>query len=144
MKKMLFVWVLAFMLAVPSVGAADNNASADTQVQTNPAMRFTGKLWVETDPVAKEAYLYGLESAIEVEYVVNDKLVARAAKAGKKPQYTLSPFEKGWMAAFKDTTRKDIVSEIDRWYSSHPEQLDRPVLDVLWFDLIEPRLAAGK
>ncbi len=106
----------------------------------NPVDQFTGQYWVNTTQVAKEAYLFGIESAIEVEYYINWQMAARAAKAGKKPSFTLSRFEKDWMEAFKDITSKQIVEEIDKWYAEHPAQLDKPVLTVIWEDLIVPRI----
>lgn len=139
MRKFVTGVVLAAALAL-FAGAAHAADAATPGKAANPVDQFTGKYWVNTQETSKEAYLYGIESAIEVEYFINSRLAADSAKAGKKPAFTLSPFEKGWMEAFRDTTRKQIVSEVDKWYSEHPEQLDRPVLAVIWHELIAPRL----
>ena len=48
------------------------------------------------------------------------------------------------MKAFKDVKRTTIVEEVDAWYAAHPDRLDRPVLGVLWFELVEPRLAVAQ
>ena len=78
------------------------------------------------------------------EYFVNSREAELAAKNGKMPVSNLSKFEKGWMKAFKDVKRTTIVEEVDAWYAAHPDRLDRPVLGVLWFELVEPRLAAAQ
>lgn len=117
--------------------AAESGAQASNP---NPVDQFTGKYWVNSEETSKEAYLYGIESAIAIEYFINSRMAAESAKAGKKPAFTLSPFEKGWMEAFKDTQRKTIVAEIDKWYQEHPDQINRPVLEVIWYELIKPRL----
>lgn len=117
-------------------------AQQDAPRAANPVDQFTGKYWVDTPQVAKEAYLFGIESAIEVEYYINSQMAAKAAKAGKKSAFTLSRFEKDWMEAFKDVTRKQIVEEIDKWYANNPDQLSKPVLAVIWEGLIVPRIDA--
>ena len=56
----------------------------------------------------------------------------------------LSPFERGWVVVFEDIPRQAIVDRIDTFYSGHPGQRDRHVLDVVWKELIVPALPAGK
>ena len=132
--------VLALVLACAPVRAAQV-ASGDV-VHNNPVEQLTGSVWQKTSDTEKAAFLLGVESAITVEYFVNTKQAEKAAKSGKKPAYTLSPFEKGWMKAFKDVSRQDIVKMIDKWYAANPDKLDRPVMSVIWYELIAPRLAA--
>lgn len=141
MKKIIIALFAALVLCLSGAVAQAEGEAAKT---ASPIDQFTGKYWVNSQEVGKEAYLYGIESAIEVEYYINQKLAAQAAKSGKKPGFSLSPFEKGWMEAFKDTTRKQIAADIDKWYADHPDQIDRPVLSVIWYELIKPRISASK
>ena len=69
-----------------------------------------------------------METAITVEFFVNSKVVEKAAKEGKRPVYTLSPFEKGWMKALKGVSRAEVVKMVDQWYAANPQRLDRPVM----------------
>ena len=118
------------------------------EVHTNPAGnnvdQFTGKYWLQSSPENLEAYLYGLESAISVELFINNKMIENAKKRGRKPVSTLSPFEKGWVEAFTDVSRKQIVEQVTAWYKEHPDQENVPVLDVIWNQLIMPRLDEKK
>ncbi|MGE9986548.1 hypothetical protein [Desulfovibrio sp. SGI.169] len=133
--------VLVLALACVSVRAAESSDAASTG---NPVDQFTGAVWEKTAESNKAAFLFGVESAMTVEYFVNAKMTEKAAKAGKRPVYTLSPFEKGWMKAFKDVKRAEIIKMVDAWYAANPKSLDRPVLSVIWYELIAPRLAAAK
>lgn len=133
--------VLALVLTCAPVRAAEATAVSDV-IQNNPVEQLTGTVWQKTAETDKAAFLLGVESAIAVEYFVNAKITEKAAKTGKKPTCTLSPFEKGWMKAFKDVNRADIVKMVDQWYAANPNKLDRPVLGVIWYELIAPRLAA--
>ena len=83
-----------------------------------------------------------METAITVEYFVNGKVAEKAAKEGKRPVYTLSPFEKGWMKAFKGVNRAEVAKMVDAWFAANPQQLDRPVMSVIWYEIAVPRLAA--
>lgn len=39
-------------------------------------------------------------------------------------------------------SRAEVAAEVDKWYAANPQHLDRPVMDVIWYELIAPRLAA--
>lgn len=153
MKKSLLRLGLALVLALTCAAAqaapaatSSDNLVGDPAMNPagNPVDQFTGEIWVNTTESDKAAYLFGIDSAVTVEYFVNAKMTAGAAKAGKKPVYTLSPFEKGWMEAFSNVSRSDIIKKVDEWFAAHPKELQRPVMSVIWYELIEPVLAAPK
>ena len=133
--------VLALVLACAPVRAAET-AAVSAAPHNNPVEQLTGVVWQKTTETDKAAFLLGVESAITVEYFVNGKIMEKAAKTGKKPTSTLSPFEKGWMKAFDNVNRADISKLVDSWYATNPDKLDRPVMGVIWYELIAPRLAA--
>jgi len=142
-KKSVLGLGLALVLALVCVNAQAAESS-DAAGMGNPVDQFTGAVWEKTTESNKTAFLFGVESAITVEYFVNAKVAEKAAKAGKRPVYTLSPFERGWMKAFKDVKRAEIIKMVDEWYAANPKSLDRPVLSIIWYELIAPRLAAAK
>lgn len=142
-RKTIYGLILAGALLLPAGIQAEEQAAPGAPLINpagNPVDQFTGEYWVKSTPENKEAYLFGIDSAIAVEATIARDMAAKAAKSGKKPGSMLSPFERGWMEAFKDMTRKEIVAAVDKWYTEHPEELNRPVLSVIWFEVIEPRL----
>ena len=132
---------LALVLAFAPVRAAENMPEADSS-KANPVDQLTGALWQKTPEAEKLAFLFGVETAITVEYFVNGKVAEKATKEGKRPVYTLSPFEKGWMKAFKGMNRAEIVKMVDAWYTANPQSLERSVMSVIWYEIAVPRLAA--
>ena len=132
---------LALVLAFAPVHATETVPEAENS-KANPVDQFTGVAWQKTPEAEKLAFLFGVETAITVEYFVNGKVVEKAAKEGKRPVYTLSPFEKGWMKAFKGVSRAEVVKLVDDWYAANPQRLERPVMNVIWREIIEPRLDA--
>ena len=132
---------LALVLAFAPVRATEIMPEADNS-KANPVDQLTGTVWQKTPEAEKLAFLFGVETAITVEYFVNGKVVEKATKEGKRPVYTLSPFEKGWMKAFKGVSRTEVIKMVDAWYAANPQRLDRPVMNVIWREIIEPRLDA--
>ena len=112
MKKLFLSLALccAFALCCAPAGAAERGQAGKPG---NAVDQLTGALWQQATDVEKLSFLLGVESAITVERFVNDRLEERSAQAGKPPVSTLSPFEKGWMTAFRDTSRTDIAKLVD-------------------------------
>lgn len=129
-------WMLALSLIL-----AAQSAMATDDVR-NPVDQLTGAIWMDSSADLKEAFLYGVECVITIEQAVASQLGEHAKKGGKNKgqTYTLSPFEKGWMTAFEGVSRGKIATDVDAWYSAHPEQLNRPVFAVLWHELIVPKM----
>lgn len=142
-KNRLAIIILALTMLFPGIPAYADGDSAQVAADVkDPVGKFTGKYWIKTPQEAKEAYLFGIESAVQIENSIKDKL--SDSKSRKDRAYILSPFVKGWMKAFVSTGRTQIIKEVDDWYNSHPDQLNRPVLDVIWYELVQPRLTGEK
>lgn len=142
MKKFFtcLVVVAIFALAHTPVGAEENS-----EVQkTNPVEQFTGNLWQKSTEDEKKAFLFGIDTAVAIEYFISKESVTKSAKKGKKPVYTLSPFEKAWMKAFQNVSRTELAGMVSEWYEKNPEELSKPVLEVIWYQIIQPRLKAGE
>lgn len=137
MKKGILALAMALVLALPlGVQAADTDAK-------DPVVMLTGKLWLESAENEKVAFLYGIDMAIAVEqYIARESDKAIQKKGNRKTLSTLSAFEKGWTKAFTDVKRKDIVKQVDDWYAANGDKVDRPVMEVIWYECAEPRLKA--
>ena len=117
-KKIGIFIVMACLFAMGSFSAwAANGQPAE----------LTGKQWVQSSDEEKLSFLYGASSIVAIEE-------AGAMKA-RKPA---SRFVQGWMDTFRNATLPEMKLQIDAWYAAHPDQQDRHVLSVLWYELIEP------
>lgn len=107
----------------------------------NPIDQLTGKIWQASTEANKESILFGIDLGVAANYFAAQKAKQSAVKKGKKqPPHFLSYFDKCWMLAFADVSRKEAVKMVDDWYAAHPDQLDRPVLGVLWNEVVTPLL----
>lgn len=142
MKKHLASLLLLGMTLLPAAAGA---AEAETDKELlNPVTMITGKVWQESSQDARVGFIYGIRTAVTVEHFVNGRIAEDAARAGRKPASTLSPFARAWASAFRGVSVDSIVAATDAWYAAHPDRLDRPVMEVLWYEQVEPRNAAAK
>ena len=67
---------LALVLAFAPVRAAQSMPEADSS-KANPVDQLTGTMWQKTPEAEKLAFLFGVETAITVEYFVNGKVAEK-------------------------------------------------------------------
>ena len=132
MQKFMISCAMALaLLAWPALASAAEDR--------NPVDIVTGELWVMSKQEEKLAYVLGIESAIYIEHMI-DKKARESKKDTQATLHNLSPFEKGWVKAFENVTREEIAARIDAWIKDHPDQQTRPVLAIIWYELIAPNL----
>lgn len=127
---------VALIMGASSIQAADATGAGDKYINPagNPVDQLTGEYWMKSSPEIKEAFLFGIDNAITV-----NAIIARR-QADQKNGYRLSKFDEDWMKAFRNTTRKEVVKELDAWYAAHPQDEKRSVLSVIWHEMIVPRV----
>ena len=79
---------LALVLAFAPVRATEIMPEAEN-AKANPVDQLTGTVWQKTPEAEKLAFLFGVETAITVEFFVNGKVVE---KLQKKANALCTPF----------------------------------------------------
>lgn len=95
---------------------------------------ITGKHWTDSSEQAKKAYLVGIANLIQVDIAFHE---------GKPPpdsQSIIPRFARGIKGHSLDSVRQGV----DRWYATHPDQLQRPVIETIWFEMVVPGLQPKK
>jgi hypothetical protein len=95
---------------------------------------LTGELWQRMSPDAKVAYILGLGNLVEYE---RHQLVESPPAASKS-------FLPHLARGLSGISVNEVVSRIDAYYTAHPEQLKRPVVDTIFQAIVLPRLKAAK
>jgi hypothetical protein len=44
----------------------------------------------------------------------------------------------------KGQTLDSVREGLNKWYAAHPEQLQRPVIETIWFEMVVPGLQKAK
>lgn len=90
----------------------------------------TGEHWTKSGADVKKAYLLGIANLMQVElaYVGNNQV---------PDQQNFSP---RMARGLKGETVDSVSAKIDAYYAANPSRLSRPVLDVVWGEIVVPGL----
>lgn len=85
----------------------------------------TGADWVASTDRERGAFLLGMATVIELEKQVQ----------GIDPPFADHTLIDTWVKGLSPYTIKELRSKLDQFFADHPDQLDRPVVEVLWDDI---------
>lgn len=108
--------------------------SLATNSRADEVPLITGKQWTDSSEQTKKAYLVGIANVVQVDIAYHD---------GKPPpdgQSIVPRFARGLRGHSLDSVRQGV----DRWYAAHPDQLQRPVIETIWFEMVVPGLQTQK
>ena len=91
----------------------------------------TGEHWTKSSDEMKKAYLVGIANVLQVEAAYE------GTNAPSNAQRLVPRFVKGLKGQTLDGVREDL----NRWYAAHPDRLNRPVIETIWFEIVVPGLA---
>ena len=94
----------------------------------------TGEHWTKSSDQVKNAYLIGIANAIQVEQ----------AYEGASPPPDAQSIVPRLTKGLKGQTLDSVRNGLDRWYAAHPDRLQRPVIETIWFEMVVPELAKTK
>jgi hypothetical protein len=121
-------WRLAMAPVLVAAALAWGSARADD------VPLVTGEHWSKSTEQLKRVYLIGLANVIQVETAYH------AAKPPSDDQSFVPRFARG----MKGQTLDSVREALDRWYAAHPDKLQRPVIETIWFEMVVPGLNAAK
>jgi hypothetical protein len=88
----------------------------------------TGEHWVKSSDELKKAYLIGAANVLQIE---------QAYQASSPPTDAQSLVPR-WAKGLKGQTLDSVRDQLNRWYAAHPDQIQRPVLETIWFEIVVP------
>ena len=118
-------------------GAKDEAGVAKEAEKYMPLCK--GEQWRKMDPNAKVAFIWGAAHVVLIENILMEDI----------PELRVENFSakivearRVAVSAGKAMTINQIISTIDQYYKDHPDQLEVPVLGVIWL-YIKPNLKTG-
>jgi hypothetical protein len=94
----------------------------------------TGEHWTKSSDELKKAYLVGIANVAQVETAYS------AANPPADAQSLVPRMVRGLKGQSLDSVREAL----NKWYAAHPDQLQRPVIETLWFEMVVPGLQKNK
>jgi len=90
----------------------------------------TGEHWTKSTEELKKAYLVGIANVIQVE----------TAYHAANPPSDAQSFLPRMVRGLKGHTLDSVREGLNRWYADHPDRLQRPVVETIWFEMVVPGL----
>jgi hypothetical protein len=103
-------------------------ASGIARAQEIPVV--TGEHWTRSSVEMKKAYLVGMANIVLIE----------VAYEGANPVSDAQSILPRMVKGLKGQTLDSVREALDRWYAAHPDQIRRPVVETIWFELVVPGL----
>ena len=99
-----------------------------------------GTHWQRANSDAKVAFIWGAAHVVLIENILMEEVpeLKRENFSAKVVEARLARVSAG-----SEMTIKEIVQMIDQFYKDHPDQLQTPVMKVLWDIGIKPNLKTG-
>jgi hypothetical protein len=88
----------------------------------------TGEHWMKSSEEVKKAYLVGIANFVQVE---------NAYQASNPPTNAQSIVPRA-VKGMKNQTLDSVRDGLNKWYASHPDQIQRPVIETIWFEMVVP------
>jgi hypothetical protein len=104
-------------------------AAGAASVQAQGIAIVNGDHWTKSSTDVKKAYLLGIKNLlqVELEYFGNNQ-----------PSDTQS-FVPRMARGLRGETLDSVRTKLDGWYAANPSRLSRPVLEVMWAEIIVPK-----
>ena len=94
----------------------------------------TGVHWSKASEDQKKVYLVGVANFVQIE------IAYQAATPPSAAQSIVSRIATGLKGQTLDSVREGL----NRWYTAHPDRLQRPVIETIWFEMVVPGLQKTK
>ena len=91
---------------------------------------ITGEHWTKSSEQLKKVYLIGIANVIQVE----------TAYHAANPPSDAQSFVPRVARGLKGHTLDSVREGLDKWYAGHPDRLQRPVIETIWFEMVVPGL----
>jgi hypothetical protein len=91
---------------------------------------ITGEHWIKSSDEQKKAYLVGIANVVQIE----------TAYAGANPASDAQSVVPRLVKGLKGHTLDTVRDALNKWYAAHPDQLQRPVIETIWFEMVVPGL----
>lgn len=124
-NSVLPISLLLILFCAAAWGAADDDPDL---------VLITGEHWSQASANEKEAYLFGIGNVLEVEQAMH----------GKNPSDMLhkNSIVPVLINGLSNLSTEQVRQMLDQWYGKHPDQLKRPVLEVLYIEFALPNISA--
>jgi len=92
-----------------------------------------GDLWQKMTHDSKVSFVWGFGHVVSIEFYLMEKF----------PELRRDSFVSKVVEGMANTPMNEVVDRVDRYYVMHPDQIEKPVTNVLWDTMIKPNIKTG-
>ena len=135
---LLCVGIAGWTTPASGQGAKDSGAVAKEAEKYMPLCK--GVQWQKMDANAKVAFIWGAAHVILIENVLMQEIPEL-----RRENFSAKVVEarRARVSAGTAMTINQMISAIDQYYKEHPDQLEVPVMRVIWDVGVKPNLKTG-
>ena len=130
-----FCCMLALLAGLAGAGVAfaaeATTLEADKELKEMPVLR--GDKWQTLQPDTKIAFIWGIGHVVTIEEHV----------LKRHPELQRKGFPAKLAEGLRGVPMNTIVQKVDTYYQTHPDDLDLPVMRVIWAQIVKPKLRTG-
>ena len=113
--------------------AAEEKTPADLSKDLKEMPVLTGDEWQTLRPDTKIAFIWGIGHVVTIE----EHVIQR------HPELKREGFTAKLAEGLRGVPMETIIQDIDSYYRKNPDDLDLPVMRVIWSQLVKPKLKTG-
>ena len=136
MKLTRFCCLLSLCISLAGAGtiyAAAEKTPGDLSKELQEMPVLTGEEWQTLQPDTKLAFIWGIGHVVTIE----EHVIQR------HPELKKEGFVAKLAEGLRGVPMNTIIQEIDAYYQKNPDDLDLPVMRVIWTQLVKPKLKTG-
>ena len=118
--------LVALLLAVPALA----DTSLSDKINTGHISGVTVQVWKDSSDQEQKAFLLGFMTMLEME----------KRWQGKNQLPFKQSLVSSWSMGLSDLTFDQIDATLDNYAINNPQDMQRQVVEVLWFQLVQPKL----
>lgn len=104
-------------------------AAGASSVQAQGVAIVTGEHWTTSSNDLKKAYLLGIANLLQVELEY----------FGNNQPSDAQSFVPRLGRGLRGETLDSVRTKVDGWYAANPSRVSRPVLEVVWAEIVVPK-----
>jgi hypothetical protein len=108
-------------------------ATLETNKQLNEMPILRGEQWQTFQHDTKVAFIWGIGHVVTIEEHVKQR----------HPELQRKGFESKLAEGLKGVPMNSIIQTVDSYYQRNPDDLDLPVMRVIWAQIVKPKLKTG-
>jgi len=129
----LVVSLFAGLVGATAAYCADEKTPGDLTKELKEMPVLTGHEWQTLQPDTKIAFIWGIGHVVTIE----ENVIQR------HPELRRQGFVAKLAEGLRGVPMSTIIQDIDGYYQKYPDDLDLPVMRVIWSELVRPKLKTG-